>query len=178
MFMFLSNWEQSMTLHVVMFPGSLWFENVWKLELLRFFKSRSKHLWTCQKFLSNYCCAVFTSAGIRHSKPFVGSCKNQEITLSSILSTAVERWEVPCSAMGWVRMLFCYVTGVCLRMTSIFWCQSGKKWLAYIYDFIQSSICASINESILTYFSVHQEFVQYLYSFIYYILYTFDYLDV
>lgn len=63
MFMFLSNWEQSMTLHVVMFPGSLWFENVWKLKLLRFFRcnSRSKHLWTCQKVLSNYCCVVFTS---------------------------------------------------------------------------------------------------------------------
>lgn len=63
MFMFLSNWEQSMTLHVVMFPGSLWFGNVWKLKLLRFFNSRSKHLWTCQKLLSNYCCVVFTSEG-------------------------------------------------------------------------------------------------------------------
>ena len=63
MFMFLSNWEQSMTLHVVMFPGSLWFGNVWKLKLLRFFNSRSKHLWTCQKLLSNYCCVVFTSQG-------------------------------------------------------------------------------------------------------------------
>ena len=52
------------------------------------------------------CCFHFT-AGRRNSKPFLGSFfpKKKEITLSSILSTAVERWEAPCSAVGWVSRI-------------------------------------------------------------------------
>lgn len=170
----LMNWEQSMALPVVMFPGSLWFEHVWKLKRvcvsLDVYNSPSKHLWTCQQFFSDYCCVLFTSqreydATRNHSWE---AAENQEITLSSILSTAVERWEVPCSAMGWVRMSLCcqpdLMTSVCLRMPSIFWCQSGQKWHtsvmcierysgehAYIHDFIHSSthpfVYSSLNPS-------------------------------
>ena len=61
MFMFLSNWEQSMTLHVVMFPGSLRFEDLGFCVSLdvthdqRIFGHVKNY---CQ---SNYCCVVFTS---------------------------------------------------------------------------------------------------------------------